>query len=491
MDRVGVFVGIVVVGVVLLGGVAGTASAQDSLACAPESPTGYPDAPNGTAGTIGYVDGYWYDEPLTVSQQESLTERELDAVVARTAARVEVLRCDSFDTVPSVNVIDRDTFRANQQELFAAVSAPERQFDNAKLETLLVVASTEDSIAQRRANRGTAVLGYYDPRTDRIVVIADEGQELRIEETTLAHELVHAYQDQHYNLTVYNATKTDPASAENGLIEGDAVSLEDQYQSHCEGSWQCLKASTGSSSPIANWGLFVMTLQPYLDGPQFIQELQNRDEDNWTAVDAAFNEPPTTSKHIIAPTTYPEFEPELPTVPDRSTAQWERLSVPDRPDYETFGPVGLAAPLMAPEFSDRSFDDSIEPYQYDHPVVTGWEGDKLWVYTNETNATATVWRINYTHTTNATAYRDRYTSLLEYHGAEPVTTDTFRFPNESAYTGAVRVTQQDAQLTIVHAPTQQSLGSVHDAPHSPRATPGFGLLSAVLVLVVLGVRRYY
>ncbi len=489
MDRVGVRVGIVLVGIVLLGGVAGTTSAQP--ACAPESPPGYSDAPNGTANTIGYVDGYWYNEPLAVSQQDGLTERELDAIVARTAARVEVLRCSSFDTVPAVDIIDRATFRANQEELFAAVSASERRFDNAKLETLLVVPSTEDSITQRRANRGTAVLGYYDPRTDRIVLIADDEETLRIEETTLAHELTHAYQDQHYNLTTYDATKTDPASAENGLIEGDAVSIEDQYRSHCEGTWDCLETETGSSAPVANWGLFVMTLQPYLEGPQFIQELQDRHEENWSAVDAAFKEPPTTSKHIIAPSTYPEFKPEIPTIPDRSTAQWERLSVPDRPDHATVGPVGLAAPLMAPEFSERPFDDSIEPYQYDHPVITGWEGDKLWVYTNETNATATVWRINYTHTTNATAYRDRYTSLLDYHGAEPVTTDTFRFPNGSAYTGAVRVTQQDTQLTIVHAPTQESLVSVHDTPHSPTATPGFGLLSAVLVLAVLGLRWYH
>jgi len=69
------------------------------------------------------------------------------------------------------------------------------------------------------------VLGLYDPETDQLYVIADRGEFGPLEESTLAHEYVHALQQQHFDIQSLGESAEvdlDASVALSALVEGDA-----------------------------------------------------------------------------------------------------------------------------------------------------------------------------------------------------------------------------------------------------------------------------
>lgn len=493
--------------------------------CAATPPEDFTPPDGNTSEVIGWVDGYWYNQPIEINQSEGLDDEELDAITARTAARYEALRCWTFDELPPVEIQDREAFVDEQASLFETVEDEERQFDNAKLEALLMVPTELDSVEQREANRGGAVLGYYDPVGGDVVLISED--ELQVDEVTLAHELGHALQDQRYDLTRFDALTEDGAAAENGLVEGDVVLIEQRYERLCsEDEWECLERPERTpGAGIENWGLYLLSFQPYSDGPSFVASVYERDE-GWAPVDEMYDDPPTTSNHVVFPDRYPDFEAREITIHDPATDEWERLSVPDRPDHEQFGPAGLAATLMAPTFETFGPDgpiydadelqnlepnsndlDSFNPFNYDHDAIDGWEGDRLHVYVGEDDETASIWRIAWTSPADAATFQEKYETLLDHHGGEPVRhlEGVYRFSATSDFDGNVYVEQDGDELVIVHAPSTDAIDELYGLPEQPTdentydppvvggdgdentpndEQPGFGVIATAVVLLV-------
>ncbi len=153
-----------------------------------------------------------------------------------------------------------------------------------------------------------AVLGFYDPETDELVV---RGAELTAyTRTTLAHELAHALDDQHFELyrpEVYDADD-ESALAFSSLIEGVSLSVEFAYRQTLSPEEQDQSARQAAefagrsgSSPIPS---IVSSLAqfPYLAGPTFVGALL--EEGAEPRVDQAYREPPTTSEEILDPGVY-------------------------------------------------------------------------------------------------------------------------------------------------------------------------------------------
>ena len=72
---------------------------------------------------------------------------------------------------------------------------------------------------------GTQLAGFYDPEAKEMVLLDDLGVEAQ--EATLWHELVHALQDQHFNigeLMKFRPGESDALAAAHALAEGDATS---------------------------------------------------------------------------------------------------------------------------------------------------------------------------------------------------------------------------------------------------------------------------
>lgn len=101
----------------------------------------------------------------------------------------------------------------------------------------------------------------YSPEEDQIFLIAEGRENLRIGETTLSHELVHAWQDQRYNLS---SEKLSPR-------------LRDEAN--------------------ARIGIYFLKFQPYSDGPEFVRLV--RTVGGWKAVNELYERPPQSTEQVI------------------------------------------------------------------------------------------------------------------------------------------------------------------------------------------------
>jgi hypothetical protein len=429
---------------------------------------------------IGWEDGYWANESLSVTNGDGLNESELDAVVARSMARVEVLRDREFRESVPVEIISRAEFRSESRP---DLTPSLRTFDNAKFEALFFVGEDRSSIRVQRANQGENVLGYFDPRNDTIKLVAESGQPQLRDERTLGHELVHAMQDQYHNLSAITGETRDENNAQSSLIEGEARTAGLDYRMRCGGEWDCVSAP-GSQPSLSDihTGIYLLNFFPYADGPGLISHL--REQGDWDAVDAAFGDPPESAEQAIYPNKYtpPRDSPDQVSLNDTATDGWTRVRPEspvggiDRADYGRLGQSGLSA-MFAYTVLDGTADallpprsvtspDPSDPLNYDFTVTDGWAGDRLHVYENAeagTNETAYVWRLGWDSATHAREFADGYRELLAYNGG--TRTDgretVWTIPQNDTFGDAFRVTREDDTVTIVNAPTVGELNAVH------------------------------
>jgi len=221
------------------------------------------------------------------------------------------------------------------------------------------------------------VAGYYDPSTgEMVVVVSDDQEELSAaDKVTFAHEVVHALQDQNFDLTSFDDQRLDGTSDESlaitALVEGDAtLGMLDYLLSNPEVARDYL-AEMGSSDlstdqldnapPILSASLTF----PYEYGQVFVQTLY--DDGGWDAVDEAFANPPTTTEQIMHPEKYEDGEDavavELPDVAALLGAGWEAL------DVDTMGEFQVSVMLDDSDLSDQQVEEA----------AAGWGGDSYTV----------------------------------------------------------------------------------------------------------------
>jgi len=430
---------------------------------------------------LGYYDGYRYNQTFEFDPGDGLTEGETDAVVSRAMARVQLLRGLRFEEDIEVEIITREAFSEEFDEVWEEPTRDRRRLDNAQYEALFLVGPDEDVVDVRRTNRGGTVLGFYQPSTERLVIVSANDPATLDDELTLAHELVHALQDQRFGLRSPERTTTDAVNARNGLIEGDATVVENAYEQRCEsGEWQCVEvgADSGGTRPSAfHWGVYFLGFFPYAEGPEFVDH--HRDGDDWSAVDAMHGEYPTASAEIIAPETYGAERYGGAVVHDRNRGGWERVTVENGSDAATVGRAGLASMFAYTAYAGdktgvidrnefRNADtgglDYDRPYTYDVPYTEGWYGDRLHAY-ERGGETAYVWNVTFNDAENATAFREGYERVIEHWGGRPRgTTDggaVWTFDGDGRFDGAIRVERDGEVVTVVKAPSRPALGSVH------------------------------
>ncbi len=168
--------------------------------------------------------------------------------------------------------------------------------------------------------------GFYDPEEKRMYLLADLGEDA--ERSTLWHELVHALQDQHYDLKKiadWSPDATDRISAIQCLAEGDATSammdamlapqamratdLPDGFLGPdavlIEGN-----ASLKDVPPVLKRSI----MAPYSDGIGFVHHLRRKG--GWASVDLAWQKLPESTEQILHPEKYLAGEaPEVVPIP--------------------------------------------------------------------------------------------------------------------------------------------------------------------------------
>lgn len=422
---------------------------------------------------LGWENGYWYNESIEVDQSDGLNASERAAFVNRTMARVEVIRELEFtDSVP-VEVISRVEYRNESQfgsEPENESEALHADWNDQVWESILLVGEDRTITEVFDDIYGGAVLGYYSPSEDRIVLISDDDDPV-IDRQTLAHELVHAVQDQQFGLGDSPSTQ-DRQLARNGLVEGDARYVDRLYEERCAADWECVgrPSGTGSSSGSFDYPVFLTIYTPYSEGPAFVSTLRQRG--GWDAVDDAYATPPVSTEQIIHPVTYPDERPVEVAIEDRSSAAWVRY------DHDPVGDTVGEASIFAMLWKHRAIDQSdlnrdtgrYSAYNYSAAPSKGWAGDLVVPYrpasdedaTANPNRRAYVWRIAWDTDADAADFETTYvkTMLQLRLGAKRVAPNTYVI-EDGPFADAFRVTRRGETVTIVNGPSVDALDEVH------------------------------
>ena len=195
----------------------------------------------------------------------------------------------------------------------------------AVLEALGLVPSGTDLLETANEMADSGTLAFYDPATETVTVRGTEMTPAL--EVTLVHELVHAAQDQAFDLEGPLADDSSGAAeAYHAMVEGDASRIDQAYlrtlgQAEQDDYW----AESDSQFEDAQEGLDevpgayqAMFAAPYALGQPLVELIA--EEGGNEAVDDAFRDPPASGEHLFHPLSYFDgdapVDVDTPAVPD-------------------------------------------------------------------------------------------------------------------------------------------------------------------------------
>lgn len=255
----------------------------------------------------------------STSSATSTRHQRWDPRLSPIAKQVEKFRHLRFKRSVPATFLSASSFRKRVTSDDSKVSRKDRrdlQAGEAELRTLGLVDGSFDLLKTTDAVSGSGVLAYHDPGHKDIVV---RGKKIDAEtRVTLAHELTHALQDQHYNLKrLRDGAKTSGADdAVVALVEGDAARIEAKYyfalspreQRFVDQAEGAASGRTGPKSPdaptaageAANGVVAASFESPYAFGPPLVEVILAAKGRRGLA--AAFHHPPTTQLQLLVPT---------------------------------------------------------------------------------------------------------------------------------------------------------------------------------------------
>jgi hypothetical protein len=237
------------------------------------------------------------------------------------------------------------------------------------------------------------VAGYYEPKTKEFYLAA--WLPLADQKRVIAHELVHALQDQHFDLRRFEKWPKGDSDAElaaHALVEGEATLVMIQYDFDQSGirfdltklpslTETMLQQDTSSDSkdfPVLAAAPKVLreNLQfPYVYGVGFVQSvLKNR---TWLALNAIYRELPSSTEQIIHPEKFISRERpvklELADLLPVLGPDWKQ------PDQDVNGEFGYQVLLgeFVPKLASRA-------------AAAGWGGDRYALYENRRTGAVTL-----------------------------------------------------------------------------------------------------
>lgn len=460
-----------------------TSSTDD--ACAPLSNES--ERSNPSEDVLGWENGCWYNESIAVDRTDGLNQTEMDAVIARSMARVEVIRELEFKSTVPVDILTREEYKNQTSDRYANTSESKRFHENVRWEAMLMTNESTDAIAVQESNSGSTVGGYYSPAEGRIVIISENESTPKMNEIVLSQELFHALQQDYFNISEFDRSTQELTNAKGGIIEGDGNLVDHWYGQRCRSEWDCLmpnRTPEDNENVSFHWGMYLVSYQPYSDGPKFVKNLY--EEKGWGAVNDMYDNPPASSEQVIHPKKYPNETPRNMSFTDKSNEKWH---IPDMGentiDYASLGEPGLASMLFYPYYDSGREDapvippagflnisnsgeiNTFDPVRYGNtPYTAGWDGDRLYPYVTddsaETGETGYVWKLGWDSEKDAKEFVEGYLKLLRYHNATAVDgrEDTYRIAEGEKFADAFYINQTGDTVYIVNAPTVDELRDV-------------------------------
>jgi hypothetical protein len=405
---------------------------------------------------LGWENGRWYNESLSVTTEDGLNETEFEAVKNRMMARVELIRQQEFRESVTFEFITRETLK--ERGIFARRESANRdQF----WEAAFVVGedrSTADAITELYS---VVVDGYTIPSRNKVVLVKENPEQPRIDPIVLAHELSHALDGVYRTDPIERPFTADDQLAWRSEEEGQASWVDERYAARCGAEWNCMdRPDTAEKVPSqdVNMGLYLWFSAPYSLGLNLQQYQAERA--GVDGVKQIQRSPPRSMEQVIHPEKYGEDEPSDVTVTDASSGDWERIS---RIQQE-FGEAILYTMFWQnDQFDTKDVEVRVDQQtglNYSHPTTAGWDGDGFVAYSNGSAygyVFASVWNT----TADAREFHQGYLDLLTDNDARQVDANTYVI-DEGPYADAFRVVRDGKRVVVVNAPTVDQLDDVHD-----------------------------
>lgn len=365
-----------------------------AAACSPTTRSASPPAPSPTAPSVA----------PSVDPTPSPTPQDPEAVFDTIEAQVLALRgLDPVD-VPRTTIGEAELAQMTAEDFDkdnpeSYVLAVERLYK--ALGLMPEDASLRDLYLELLASQ---VAGFYRPEGDELFVVSRTGRITGADKITFAHEYGHALQDANFDIFEEPEAlrdQTDQAIARAALYEGDATLLmllwaqggnltPDETQEYLRAGTDPEALEILARMPqILVQGL----LFPYETGLPWVLPIQTTD--GWAAVDALYEQPPTSTEQVLHPEKYEAGEGavEVDIRSDAAARMGDGWAVAIE---DTWGEFQTRVWLTE---SDVALTDATE-------AAAGWGGDRLVVLTGPDGAWAVALRTTWDTVADADQFLD-------------------------------------------------------------------------------------
>ena len=190
-----------------------------------------------------------------------------------------------------------------------------RRADEELLKLLGLIPPDTDIFKVLQSVARDQVIGYYDPKRKELRLVSGNGADSpALVDVTLAHETVHALEDQVFGLDEPESSTDDEATATTALAEGTATYVTNEFVECCVDqaglALGSLASAFGGGTGLPPYVERTLVFS-YTGGEKFVREL-HRAAGGWQLVNAALrSQPPVSTEQIIHADKYVPFEPPL------------------------------------------------------------------------------------------------------------------------------------------------------------------------------------
>jgi hypothetical protein len=245
------------------------------------------------------------DEPRSrVPARPSETPKRVNVrPIARRVERLRALRfCRRLEVTFATPARTRSLLRRAAD---VSYSIREQLVDEEALKLLGLLGPSTDLREVLSTVVDEQVAGFYDLRSRRLVVRQARSDSRGLQEVTLAHELVHALEDQHFDVRGKAGLSDDAALAETALFEGTATALMSDYADRYLNLRELvgvLESISGTETELPQV-VEETLLFPYEEGTKFVTTFRERG--SWRAADQVLRlRHPRSTEQILHPEKY-------------------------------------------------------------------------------------------------------------------------------------------------------------------------------------------
>lgn len=360
----------------------------------------------------------------------------MERVVDRSMARVEQMRGRPYKKEVPVRFYTREEFASSDEIIFGEeIQEPGRAYENQFWKSVFMVGDTKDAAKVQKQVALNQVNGYYNPSNEELVIVAKKTNDgrFRVDEKLLIHELGHVMQDQYEGLWTDELAYRhhDEQLAKLMVVEGEALSLEDEFQDRCEIQWSCLNSTPApnATSTQLNQGVVYTDYYPYATGEQLIADQGSTSR--WENIETLMEDPPEqTRQHLSGEETLDKSVHLYGT--DTSNDDWMLFEDYGWDGRDSIGQATLFTMLWYQNTTygvdsvgrnaiQADYGYTVEEYNYRDQLSQALITDTiLYYHDQEYDESAYVWKSIWDSEQSAAEFSDVYMRILQTHNGEEV-----------------------------------------------------------------------